>query len=143
MVTLLTKAVGAFVLLVLFFIFRYIFELEFTCSCTPGGIHALGILYMIMPPCIIYLMQYAMSNKYQRRFYNTFLSFIIQQVLHLLSIALIWIAAVLIDGDWYACYQGNLDERYMKIPCKKKDNLTYDENMFLIKHKNESIVSSN
>lgn len=139
--TLLTKAVGAVVIMVLFFVFRYIFELEFTCSCSPG-IHLLGILYMVLPPCIIHLMLCAINKKYQKQLCNnTCISALAQQILQLLSTASIWIAAVLIDGDWYVCNMGNKNETYMDVPCKRKHKLNYDEQMFIVKHKNDSIVS--
>ena len=149
MVSLLTKAAGAFVLLVIFFIFKYIFELDFICSCSPG-VHPFGILYMVLPPWIICVLLYAMNKTYQKLFCcgpfrrcNHCCSFAVQQVIQLLSIGLFWIAAVFIDGDWYVCYTGNKDEKHMKIPCTKKDNMTYEENKFVIKCKNESIVSHN
>jgi hypothetical protein len=34
-------------------------------------------------------------------------------------VGLLWIASVLIDGDWYVCCRNNLPPEKVDLPCKK------------------------
>lgn len=49
-----TKAVSTVLLIVLFYILQYVFDIEFVCSC-KAGLHLNGIVYILAPPLIFTL----------------------------------------------------------------------------------------
>ncbi|KAK6309773.1 hypothetical protein J4Q44_G00196540 [Coregonus suidteri] len=157
LLSLLTKAAGVFVLLAVF-ILEYILNLNFPCFCRPAwdstqpiGLH--GLLYMLCPPIIITSVIMLVDKMYQKTFCrkrcsgccrkcnccNCFCS-LTKIGITFLSVVLYWIAAVFIDGEWYVCYKTNNHPKQVGIPCKKTENLTYDERLVITDYKTDSVA---
>lgn len=152
LLSVLTKAAGVFVLLAVF-ILEYILNLNFPCFCKPAwesplhiGYH--GIIYMLCPPMIITCGIMLVDKMYQKTFCrkicndcpcNCFCSST-KLGITFLSVGLYWIAAVLIDGEWYVCYQTNNHPKQVGLPCRT--NLTYDERLVITDYKTDSVVSN-
>lgn len=142
----LVNAVSKFLLIVIFFILHsYILDMEFVCSCT-SGLHQNGIVYLAIPPCILTWVVYVSEPFHRARIFSIFRSisdkwFCVELLSSYLSLSALWIAAVLLDGDWYICLMTNLNDNQTGIPCKK--NLTYEENQIRAQYKTDSLVSNN
>ncbi|CAI5655206.1 unnamed protein product [Oreochromis niloticus] len=126
---------------------QYIFDMHFLCSCIPG-LHVNGVLYLVLPPFILTFVVNILE-PFQRRkvFYNmdclscegytsSFRGYLAKSVFKYVSLAAIWIASVLFDGDWYFCLKTNLNLNQTGIPCKA--NLTYEEQRIRDKYMKDS-----
>ncbi|XP_019208285.1 uncharacterized protein LOC109197544 [Oreochromis niloticus] len=126
---------------------QYIFDMHFLCSCIPG-LHVNGVLYLVLPPFILmfvvnilepfqlrkvfYSMHCLTCEGYTRSFGGCVATSIFKYV----SLAAIWIASVLFDGDWYFCLMTNLNLNQTGIPCKA--NFTYEEQRIQHKYMKDS-----
>lgn len=55
---------------------------------------------------------------------------------------LLWVVAVLIDGDWYVCCHNNKSDKYPDLACKDKEkNITLEERKVIAELKSRSLVS--
>lgn len=149
-----TNAVSVFLLIVLFYILQYIFDMDFVCSCKPG-LHPNGVLYMTLPPMILTLVVNILELFNQRRSYSRwhclicnccnghFCGHILKFCLKYLSMSAVWISTVLFDGDWYFCLMTNFSPNNSQVglPCKEK--LTAEERQIKDSYKTESLVSNN
>lgn len=103
-----SKAANTFLLVMLFFILQYIFDMKFQCSCTEG-FHQNGALYLIAPAIILTWLFNFIESFHQRRIcdffkkilWNNCCSNCLMFLVKFLSVSAVWIAAVLFDGDWY------------------------------------------
>lgn len=50
---------------------------------------------------------------------------VVKRAIRAFLIALLWVVAVLVHGDWYFCCK--IDKKNIKLPCKPEGNLTYAE----------------
>ncbi|XP_038579533.1 uncharacterized protein LOC119906090 [Micropterus salmoides] len=53
---------------------------------------------------------------------------------------LLWVAFVLVDGDWYVCCKSNQSEQEKQVACKNKRNLTDNDQVIIAELINESRV---
>lgn len=146
--TAISKAVSTFLLLALFYVLQYIFDLEFLCSCR-AGIHWPGLLYLLLPPWIIASLIILIESVYQRLirsrccrhycFSNFSASIFVKFVIKYSYLCIVWIAAVFMDGDWYFCLRTNLNATQVGMPCKR--NLSYADELIKNDYKTTSLVS--
>lgn len=143
-----TNAVSTFLLIVLFYILQYIFDMDFVCSCRPG-LHPNGVLYMVVPPTILTGVVNVIESFHQKKNVSSWQSLCpndcfshsVKLLFKYLSLSAVWVAAVLFDGDWYFCLMTNFNAAQTGIPCKA--NLTTEELRIKTDHKTASIVSNN
>ncbi|XP_078131857.1 uncharacterized protein LOC144534063 [Sander vitreus] len=132
-----TKSVGIFLLIALFFTLQYLFDMDFLCSCRPGP-H--DVVFVAAPPLILTLIVTLIESVYQMGMFcrcckycvNNFCTSFVKFWMKYLFLTAVWASTVLFDGDWYFC----LKSSQTGIPCKK--NLTYEETLIEANYKNES-----
>ncbi|XP_031146783.1 uncharacterized protein LOC116043895 [Sander lucioperca] len=134
---LITKSVGLFLLIALFFILQYLFNMDFLCSCRPGP-H--DVVFVAAPPLLLTSIVTLIESIYQMGIFcrcckycvNNFCTSFVKFLMKYLFLTAVWVSTVLFDGDWYFC----LKSSQTGIPCKK--NLTYEETLIEASYKNES-----
>ncbi|XP_014826797.1 PREDICTED: uncharacterized protein LOC106923608 [Poecilia mexicana] len=129
-------AVSMFLLVVLFSILQYVFDMHFICSCRPG-LHPSGFLYLFLPPLILTFVVNIVEPFYRRKPFSSQRVFrcycpssccghyFVKLIIRFTSLTALWISLVFFDGDWYFCLRTNLNSTQTGMPCKK--NLTYEE----------------
>eukprot|EP00064_Thunnus_orientalis_P004111 superscaffoldBa00000362_g4122 len=136
------NAVSTFLLIVIFYLLQYIFDMHFECSCKPDeGIHVNGVLYLAVPPFILTWIVNVIELFPKRKIFPNcryrVCGFILQLIIKYLCLSAIWGATVLFDGDWYFCLMTNHNISQTGIPCKEK--LTHEENLIKIQYKTKSL----
>ncbi|XP_040913952.1 uncharacterized protein si:dkeyp-122a9.2 [Toxotes jaculatrix] len=142
-----TTAVSTFLLIGLFSILQYIFDMEFGCSCRPG-LHLNGVLYLVAPPLILTFVvnltepfhrkkTFSSQRLFYCNRYNNCCTNVCKLLVKYISIGVVWVATVLFDGDWYFCLRTNFNVSQTGIPCKK--NLTYEEELIKKAYKTDSL----
>lgn len=147
---LIQQAVSLFLLIVLFSILQYIFNMHFVCSCQPG-LHSIGFYYMFFPPLILTFVVNIVEPFYRRKTFSSqrcfkylcpsswgwhYISKLVQRYFGLTAL---WVSLVFFDGDWYFCVMTNLNSTQTGMPCKA--NLTYAEERIRDQYKTKSLVS--
>ncbi|KAJ0070116.1 hypothetical protein NL108_002437, partial [Boleophthalmus pectinirostris] len=125
------KAVSTSLLIILFFILQYIFDMDFKCLC-KSSIQPNDVLYLLAPPVILTWVLLYIESCNQRRFCNIFkkkcfLNFLCcfcRIFLKFISVGVIWSTAVLLEGDWYFCFKTKSDSNHIGLPCKENARLT-------------------
>ncbi|XP_026232834.1 uncharacterized protein LOC113173598 [Anabas testudineus] len=141
-----TNAVSTFLLIVLFYILEYIFDMNFVCSCMEG-LHPNGILYLAAPPMILTLviniLELFKKRKGISRWHCLSCSWVnlcgqvLKFLLKYISLSAVWISTVLFDGDWYFCLMTNYNQLQTGLPCK--ESLTPSERQIKDAYKTESL----
>lgn len=72
---------------------------------------------------------------------NPFFWVLLRHILKAGLVGLLWVASVLIDGDWYVCCQNDQSEQQAQLACKRKDIITAEEQTIIAELKNSSKVS--
>ncbi|XP_065817880.1 uncharacterized protein [Labrus bergylta] len=67
-----------------------------------------------------------------------FLIFASLKVVEAVSVGLLWVVFVLVDGDWYVCCRNNGSDAQVVLACKAKENITKDERAMISELKNNS-----
>ncbi|KAF3861031.1 hypothetical protein F7725_001286 [Dissostichus mawsoni] len=65
--------------------------------------------------------------------------------LHILKaflVGLLWVAFVLLDGDWYVCCKNDGSKQQVQLACKAEANITDNERVIIEELKNSSQVSA-
>lgn len=140
------SSVGILVLIVIFYILQYIYNMHFLCSCKPG-LHANGVLYMGLPPLILAFVVNIVEPFQQRKICyqcnhlkhcgSCFCGYLLKLLFTWTGLAAVWIAAVLFDGDWYVCLKTNFNMNQTGIPCKQ--NLTFEEQLIMGEYMTDSL----
>lgn len=141
------KAVSTLLLIVLFYILQYLFDMDFVCSCRPG-VNRNDVLYVLAPPVILTWAVNTIESVHQRRILSRWQSFYHKNVcrypfpllIDYVSLTAVWMTAVLFDGDWYFCLMTNHNVNQTGLPCKKE--LTYNETRIKADYKTASLVSN-
>nr|XP_046260957.1 uncharacterized protein LOC124067563 [Scatophagus argus] len=141
---LLTNAVSVFLMIVVFYILQYIFDMDFVCSCRPG-VHINAIFYLMVPPLILTWVVHIMEPFHQTTIssighildHDNIYWCLVKLSINYLSLSVVWTASVMFDGDWYVCLVTNLNVSQTGIPCKK--DLTYEEYQIKAGHQTDSL----
>ncbi|KAF3694525.1 hypothetical protein EXN66_Car010201 [Channa argus] len=150
LLNLIANTVTTFLLIMLFYILQYIFDMDFVCSCRQG-VNLNGALYLAAPPLILTLVANIMKRFHQSSSFfswrfpvsrctncnNNFCSCIMNFFFTYVSVSAIWVSTVLFDGDWYFCLKTNLDSSHTGLPCRK--NLTYNEDRIKDAYRTDSL----
>ncbi|XP_078030944.1 uncharacterized protein LOC144466894 [Epinephelus lanceolatus] len=145
-IELITNAVSTFLLIVLFYILQYLFDMNFVCSCMDG-FHCNGVLYLLIPPAILtWIVEIIESFQPRRNFsrwhslcQSSVFGYLAKLTISYVCLTDIWIATVLFDGDWYFCVKTNLNSSHTGLPCK--DTLSFKENLTKAAYKSESLFN--
>ncbi|XP_031146812.1 uncharacterized protein LOC116043922 [Sander lucioperca] len=142
-IKIITKSMGMFLLIALFFILQYLFDMDFRCSCRPSG-HLDDVVFMAAPPLILTSIVTLIESIYQMGIFcrcckywvNNCCTSFVKFLMKYLFLTAVWTSTVLFDGDWYFCLQTNLNSSQTGIPCRK--TLTYEETLIEASYKNDS-----
>lgn len=154
LVEMVTNAVSAFLLIVLFYILQHILDMHFECSCV-AGLHPNGWMFILFPSLILtFILQILGLLKEKRRNYfstwhclvcnccsSHLCGHLLKLLLKLYSMTAMWLSSVLFDGDWYFCLMTNYSPSQTGLPCKA--NLTAEERQIKNGYRTQSLVSNN
>ncbi|CAB1322412.1 unnamed protein product, partial [Coregonus sp. 'balchen'] len=104
------------------FLYHVVFDEHLKCLCKYGVKPEVTYnhchVYMVLPTVILFLLTLWMDGQFQRilritcrgkcNLWGRLLAILIKAA----AIGLLWVVSVLLDGDWYVCYQRT------ELPCK-------------------------
>ncbi|XDV53853.1 hypothetical protein PO909_022263 [Leuciscus waleckii] len=102
---------SAFVAFLFWIIFQYVLKLDFQCPCDPGVNTRVCVVYMIFPAISLFIVVVIADKRTRSIFCINGTGMRCKSIILLIStikafsVACLWIIAVLIDGDWYACLE--------------------------------------
>lgn len=134
----LSQAANIFLVIVLIYIIQYIFNAEFSCTCTPV-IHKIVFIYICLIPIILFFILKIVKHT-RTKVCGGCCCGIWSQISQLLGICLYWWGFILLDGDLYLCMATKFNDSLVEIPCKKERTL--HENSVITIYKNTSQVSN-
>lgn len=136
----LSQAANVFLVFIMIYIFQYIFNSQFSCSCT-NEFHFIVVIYLGLIPVILFFILKIMKQTKTKNCAACCCG-VCPQFFQLLGIVLFWGGFVLLDGDLYLCLVTKQNETLREIPCKKTSDLTFQENSMITIYKNKSQVST-
>lgn len=132
----LSKAANIFLVIVMIYIFQYIFNSQFSCSCTEK-IHVFVLIYIgIIPVILLFFLK--LIKQTTTKVCVVFCHGFCPQVFQFFGISLFWVGFILLDGDLYLCMATKYNDTLRELPCKK--NLTLQEMSLITIYKNWSQV---
>lgn len=134
----LSQAANIFLAVVLIYIIQYIFNSEFSCSCTIG-FHSIGYIYIFVIPMIFFFIL-KIVRQTTTKVCAVSCGGLCPQCFQLFGICLFWWGFVLLDGDLYVCIATKFNVSLVEIPCKKEH--TFQESSMITRYKNTSQVST-
>ncbi|XP_031167990.1 uncharacterized protein LOC116059178 [Sander lucioperca] len=143
--------VSIYVAVIVIFIHNVVLDKDLECSCKRQALHC--NFYMIMPSCIIFVLQLWMdqtflkalkymcvyTNDYMKEHCKLFCN-LVYYIVKAVLVGLLWVTSVFIDGDWYVCCQNDHSEQQAQLACKNKNSLTAEEKAIIAELKNHSMV---
>ncbi|XP_026074813.1 uncharacterized protein LOC113053756 [Carassius auratus] len=130
----LSQAANIFLAVVLIYIIQYIFNSEFSCSCTIG-FHSIGYIYIFVIPMIFFFIL-KIVRQTTTKVCAVSCGGLCPQCFQLFGICLFWWGFVLLDGDLYVCIATKFNVSLVEIPCKKEH--TFQESSMITRYKNTS-----
>ncbi|XP_010751969.3 uncharacterized protein LOC104937443 [Larimichthys crocea] len=119
---------NAFIFSVLVFSYQAL-ETEFPCSCKPQPGYCCA--YMILPCLIITILMLSTDLPFQRAWNYTsskgschFGCVLFRRAVKALCVGLLWVASVLIDGEWFVCCYNQNNKQVADLQCKSKTDIT-------------------
>ncbi|XP_041760142.1 uncharacterized protein LOC121587295 [Coregonus clupeaformis] len=111
------------------FLYHVVFDEHLKCLCKYGVKPEVTYnhchVYMVLPTVILFLLTLWMDGQFQRilritcrgkcNLWGRLLAILIKAA----AIGFLWVVSVLLDGDWYVCYQRT------ELPCKNNTNETH------------------
>lgn len=152
------KQLSTFVAFIVIFVYNGVLDRDLECSCDPQLDYCRE--YMALPFCILFVLQLWKNKTFQRVCQYTcrcrknccdikdikkqcrFLMVVLYTVIKAGFFGLLWVVAVLIDGDWYVCCWNYKSDKYPDLACKDKEkNITLEERKVIAELKGLSLVS--
>ncbi|XP_027867514.1 uncharacterized protein LOC114141228 isoform X1 [Xiphophorus couchianus] len=108
--------------IVVIFTYSILLRTDFECTCKSTLYYC--IIYAVTPALIATVLMLWSNRLFQRTcsYRSRFKSFICCQVLKAALVGLLWVAFLLIDGDWWACCFNKLSEK--QAACKAATNIS-------------------
>ncbi|XP_016521451.1 uncharacterized protein LOC103130503 isoform X1 [Poecilia formosa] len=127
--------------IVVIFTYSILLRSDFECSCKRQLYYC--IIYAVTPGLIATVLMLWSNRLFQRTcsYRSRFKSFICRQVLKAALVGLLWVAFLLIDGDWWACCFNKLSEQQAGLPCKAAAKRSDEERETMAAIKTTSRVS--
>ncbi|XP_065817832.1 uncharacterized protein [Labrus bergylta] len=138
--------------IILMFTYTILLNRDFACTCKPQVLDCNS--YMALPFFIIFFLTLWTNKKFLKVFRYTcdfccsqkrcskkcccFLIFASPKAVEAVFVGLLWVAFVLIEGDWYVCCRNNGSDAQVVLACKAKENITKDERAMISELKNNS-----
>ncbi|XP_060914437.1 uncharacterized protein LOC132990285 [Labrus mixtus] len=137
--------------IILMFTYTILLNRDFACTCQSQELDCYS--YMALPFFIIFSLTLWTNRKFLKVCSYTcdfccsqgcskkcccFLIFASPKVVEAVSVGLLWVAFVLIDGDWYVCCQNNGSDAQVVLACKAAAKITEKEQAMISDLKNKS-----
>lgn len=132
----LSEAANIFLVIVMIYIFQYIFNSQFSCSCTEE-FHVIVVIYIVLIPIILFIIL-KLIKQLRTKVCGAVCCGFWTQLFQLFGICLFWVGFILLDGDFFLCMVTKPNDTQRELPCKK--NLTLQEMSIITIHKNKSQV---
>lgn len=132
----LSQAANIFLVIVMIYIFQYIFNSQFSCSCTEK-FHFIVVIYVGLIPLLLFLIL-KLFKQTRTKVSGAVCYVFLPQIFQVFGICLFWGGFILLDGDLYLCLATKHSDTLRELPCKK--NLTLQEMSIITIHKNWSQV---
>lgn len=132
----LSQAANIFLVIVMIYIFQYIFNSQFSCSCTEK-FHFIVVIYVVFIPIILFLIL-KLFKETRTKVSGAVCYGFLPQILQFFGICLFWGGFILLDGDLYLCLATKRSVTLRELPCKK--DLSLQEMSIITIHKNRSQV---
>jgi len=139
--------VNTFVIIVVSFVYNILLDRNVACNCKNADRDC--YVYMFLP-CGIFISlmlwtdktchraskyTFACSGKCCR---SSFIMFLVGRVFMAVSVGLLWVVTVLVDGDWYVCCLNDKTDQQKVLACKDKSNIFIEiisNFLFLLDHR--------
>ncbi|XP_039655543.1 uncharacterized protein LOC120558560 [Perca fluviatilis] len=143
--------ISIYVAVIVIFIHNVVLNQDLECSCKGQALHC--NFYMILPSCIIFVLQLWMdqtllkalkymcvnTNDCKKEHCKLFCN-LVYHIVKAVFVGLLWVTSVFIDGDWYVCCQNDHSEQQAQLACKNKNSLTAEEKAIIAELKNHSML---
>ncbi|XP_054869105.1 uncharacterized protein LOC118471641 isoform X2 [Amphiprion ocellaris] len=137
------RHLSVYAAIIMMFTYNVLLDRDFSCSCRAQRLEC--SFYMVLPLLIIVVLilwtdrplHSICRHVCRRRCWSW--SFM-PRVLKALLVGLLWVAFVLIDGDWYVCCRNNLSDLLVHLPCTDQTKITAEERVRIVELKNWSRV---
>lgn len=136
----LSEAANIFLVFTMIYVFQYIFNSQFSCTCTPV-FHYIVVIYLALIPLILIFILKIMKQT-KTKMCAACCHGLCPQLFQLLGIGLFWGGFVLLAGDLYLCLATKYNDTLREIPCKRNSDLTLQEKSMITIYKNWSQVST-
>ncbi|XP_008287074.1 protein FAM26D-like [Stegastes partitus] len=137
------QRLGVYAAITMMFTYNVLLDRDFACSCKAQTYSC--NCYLALPVVVIFVLMLWTNGPFHSvcrhiciRPYPVF-SLVIHMCRALL-VGLLWIAFVLIDGDWYVCCKNDLSDLLEHLPCTDQQKLTTEERVKIVDLKNKSRV---
>ncbi|XP_065817881.1 uncharacterized protein [Labrus bergylta] len=137
---------STYVSIILMFTYTILSNRDFACACKPQVLNCNS--YLFLPFSIVFLLTLWTNGGFLKVCRYTlccsegcskkFLIFASLKVVEAVSVGLLWVVFVLVDGDWYVCCRNNGSDAQVVLACKAKENITKDERAMISELKNNS-----
>nr|XP_029132074.1 uncharacterized protein LOC109978606 isoform X2 [Labrus bergylta] len=140
---------STYVSIILMFTYTILLNRDFACTCKPQVLDCNS--YMALPFFIVFFLTLWTNGGFLKVCRYTlccsegcskkcccFLIFASPKVVEAVFVGLLWVAFVLVDGDWYVCCRNNGSVAQVVLACKAKENITKDERAMISDLKNKS-----
>lgn len=141
-----SKATGVYTTLILIFSYHVLLNKDLACTCRAQRGDC-G-LYLIMPVFILLTLMLWMDRTFQRAWKYScrrrkahFVCLLCRHVLKAAVIGMLWVAFVLIDGDWFVCCSNYHFHEQPLLACRDKEGITVEEQRLINELLNTSRVS--
>ena len=148
------KQLSPFVAFIVIFVYSGVLDRDLECCCDRQ--HDYCMSYIILPFFILFVLHLWKDKNFQRFCQYTcycrnccdikkqcrFLMVVLYDLSKASFFGLLWVVAVLIDGDWFVCCQNYKSEQYPDLACKDQEkNITLEERKVVTELKGLSLVS--
>lgn len=141
------KTASIYTTVIVIFCYHVLLDKDLECTCE--GQHTICRIYMFLPAVLIFILVLWTDKSFQRVIkYTHWLNFkssfwvwvLLYHIFKAGFVGLLWVASVLLDGDWYVCCCNHHSEQ-AQLACKVKSEVTAVEQKLKAELKNESKVS--
>ncbi|XP_055366209.1 uncharacterized protein LOC114858703 [Betta splendens] len=139
---LIPQNLGTFGAIVVMFTYSILLDRDIDCTCKQQD--NLCYVYLFVPGCLIWVLMLWTRKTFlqicRKCYCCKFFCFLCKDIFKSLLIGLLWVAFVLIDGDWYVCCWNDHSTQQAQLSCKTPADLTYEDRVIIAELKNKSRI---
>ncbi|XP_072306324.1 calcium homeostasis modulator protein 6-like [Eucyclogobius newberryi] len=123
--------VGVYVTLIVTAAFHLMFHRNFACSCRPQKQDQSCFLHLVLPVLLLWVILLLLDKGLQRMCYRLrcdgSLWVMMARIIRAACVSMIWVASVLVDGEWWLCCQNNGTTLQATVACTPPSERTMEE----------------